>query len=146
MLDPQIDIFWTGPKVCSRHYPEAHLAEVAALIRRPPFLWDNYPVNDSAAMAPFLHLGPFRDRPASLQRAIAGHAVNPMNQAWLSRIPLLSLADSYRGGPHYDPDSSFTAACLELCDTVLGHMLIHDSKLFQKTGLVPLHRGYDSLI
>ena len=135
MLDPQIDIFWTGPKVCSRRYPEAHLAEVAALLRRQPFLWDNYPVNDSATMAPFLHLGPFRDRPASLQRAIAGHAINPMNQAWLSRIPLLSLADSYREGPHYDPDGSFTAACLELCDTVLGQMLIHDSKLFQKTGL-----------
>lgn len=135
LLDPRIDIFWTGPKVCSRRYPEAHLAEVAALLRRRPFLWDNYPVNDSAATAPFLHLGPFRDRPAGLQQLISGHAVNPMNQAWLSRIPLQSLADSYGQGPGYDSFASFTAACRAHCDAALGRMLIDDFKLFQKTGL-----------
>lgn len=135
MLDPGVDIFWTGPEICSRRYPEAHLAEVAALLRRRPFLWDNYPVNDSAAMAPFLHLGPFRDRPASLQSMIAGHAVNPMNQAWLSRIPLRSLAESYTEGPLYNPDAAFAAACMELCEAPLGGMLIKDLELFQKIGL-----------
>ena len=38
-------------------------------------------------------------------------------------------------GPAYDPDASFVAACLELCDAPLGRMLIEDIELFQKTGL-----------
>lgn len=137
-LDPAIDIFWTGPKVCSRAYPAAHLDDVAAVLRRKPFLWDNYPVNDGAAMAPFLHIGPFRDRPATLQQRLAGHAVNPMNQAWLSRIPLRSLADSYRQGDAYDPDVSFDEACHALCGADLGALLAADIALFQKTGLEKL--------
>lgn len=135
LLGSDIDIFWTGPKVCSRRYPPAHLDDIAALLRRRPFLWDNYPVNDSAAMAPFLHVGPFRDRPATLRQHIAGHAVNPMNQAWLSRIPLRSLADSYRQGPDYDPDGSFAEACRDECGADLGAMLAADITLLQKTGL-----------
>lgn len=135
LLDPDIDIFWTGPKVCSRRYPPEHLDEVAALLRRKPFLWDNYPVNDGAAMAPFLHLGPFRDRPPALQQRLAGHAVNPMNQAWLSRIPLCSLADSYRLGAAYDPEAAFAAACRHQCGDELGAMLAADLALFQQTGL-----------
>jgi len=134
-LDPGIDIFWTGPQVCSRRYPEAHLVEVADRLRRKPFLWDNYPVNDSAAMAPFLHLGPFRDRPAALQDLIAGHAVNPMNQAWLSRIPIRTLADSYRSGGAYDPDAAFAAACRAAGDAGLAGRLMADLPLFQETGL-----------
>ena len=135
LLDPRVEIFWTGPEVCSRRYPEAHLTEVAGLLRRKPFLWDNYPVNDSAAMVPFLHIGPFRDRPAALLNQIAGHAVNPMNQAWLSRIPIMSLADSYHEGVEYDPDAAFAAACRALADDELGRMLIDDAVLLQKTGL-----------
>jgi hyaluronoglucosaminidase len=138
LLDPRIDIFWTGPHICSRRYPTPHLARVAELLRRHPFLWDNYPVNDSAAMAPFLHLGPFRDRPRSLRSKIAGHAVNPMNQPWLSRIPLCSLADSYAAGPAYDPDRSFVAACNTLCGAELGRMVIDDADLFQETGLAEM--------
>ena len=134
-LDPEIALFWTGPQICSRRYPGDHLVEVASLLRRKPFLWDNYPVNDSAAMAPFLHLGPFRDRPAGLQDLIAGHAANPMNQAWLSRIPLRTLADSYREGPAYDPDAAFAAACRRVGDAALADLLIADRTAFQETGL-----------
>lgn len=135
LLDPQIDIFWTGPRVCSRAYPQAHLDEVAELLRRRPFLWDNYPVNDSAGMAPFLHLGPFRDRPAAQQDALAGLAANPMNQAWLSRIPLHSLAASFSEGAAYDPEAALATACNALCAPALAELLIDDFELFQRRGL-----------
>lgn len=135
LLDPAIDIFWTGPAVCSRDYPANHLVQVAELLRRKPFLWDNYPVNDSASMAPFLHLGPFRDRPAAMLDLIGGHAVNPMNQPWLSRIPIRTLSDSYAQGDGYDPDASFEAACVDLCGDALGRHLVSDLALFQRIGL-----------
>ena len=49
LLDPAIEIMWTGEEVCSREFSPGHLARVADQIGRKPFLWDNYPVNDGAA-------------------------------------------------------------------------------------------------
>src|SRR5690606_23053961 len=51
LLDPAIHIFWTGEEVCSREYSAGHLDRVAAQLRRKPFLWDNYPVNDGQRMS-----------------------------------------------------------------------------------------------
>ena len=93
-LDPAIDIFWTGPEVCSRELSPGHLDRVAAQLGRPPLLWDNYPVNDGPRMSPFLHLRGFTGRPAAIAARTAGHAVNPALQPVLSRIPALTLAES----------------------------------------------------
>src|SRR5690606_16375993 len=58
-LDPEVDIFWTGPRVCSETYPLEHLPTVHQLLTRRPFLWDNYPVNDSASLSALLRLRAF---------------------------------------------------------------------------------------
>lgn len=130
-----VEIFWTGPAVCSRAYPSDHLHHVAAALRRKPFLWDNYPVNDSARLAPHIQLGPFLDRPVRLRDETAGHAINPMNQAWLSRIPLLCLQESYRQGGDFTPDHAFRQACVTACGGEVGSLIADDYHLFQKTGL-----------
>ncbi len=91
-LDSDIDVFWTGEKVCSEEYSPEHLAQVSQLLRRKPFIWDNYPVNDGARMSPFLHLSQTNGREHCHDEWVAGCAVNPMNEAFLSQIPLASLA------------------------------------------------------
>ena len=58
-LDPIIDVFWTGPEVCSGTYPKAHLQDIEARLGRKPLLWDNYPVNDGKKISRFLHLRSF---------------------------------------------------------------------------------------
>ena len=55
-LDPKIDVFWTGAEVCSREFSAANLSKVATALKRPPVLWDNYPVNDGPIMSRYLHL------------------------------------------------------------------------------------------
>ncbi len=45
-LDDDVDIFWTGERVCSDDYSEDNLDFIANQFRRLPVLWDNYPVND----------------------------------------------------------------------------------------------------
>ncbi len=109
-IGPDVDLFWTGPKVCSDEYPEPHLKDVADQLGRKPFIWDNYPVNDSERMSRYLHLRPFENRPSRLAEWAGGHAVNPMNQPWLSQIPLITLASSYHAGPQYDPGAALVAA------------------------------------
>lgn len=131
-LDPALDIFWTGPLVCSVEYPRAHLEDVAGRLRRRPFLWDNYPVNDGAKKSNHLHLRPFRSHRGD--DLIAGHAINPMNQAHLSRIPILSFAASFEA--NYSPEVALVEAfSREACPPRLADRLRQDIPLFQDEGL-----------
>ena len=102
LLDPAIRIFWTGAEVCAGEYSPGHLARVAGQLGRKPMLWDNYPVNDGARMSQHLHLRAFTGRPAAIAPLIAGHGINPASQPLLSRIPALTLAESYAEGDAYD--------------------------------------------
>jgi hypothetical protein len=115
-LDAKIEIFWTGEEVCSREFSPGHLARVANRIRRKPFLWDNYPVNDGARMSQYLHLRAFSGRPSSIAPYIGAHAINPALQPVLSRIPALTLAESYAKGEAYE----YGAAFLRAATSVLG--------------------------
>ncbi len=116
LLDPAIEIFWTGEEVCSRDYSLPHLAQVCEQLNRKPFLWDNYPVNDGPRMSPYLHIRGFTGRPAGMGDYLSAHAINPALQPVLTRIPALTLAESYRLGAGY----SYGAALEHACDAVLG--------------------------
>lgn len=133
-LDSQIDIFWTGPRVISDSYPRAHLQEVADKLQRKPLLWDNYPVNDAKRLTSFLHLKPFTNRGPELRELCSGHLANPMNQAWLSQLPLYSLPALY-ADRDYDPARAFAAACRALCPPALAEALLEDAEQFQSIGL-----------
>jgi hyaluronoglucosaminidase len=134
-LDSQIDIFWTGEKVCSPDYTREHLLLVDELIGRKPFLWDNYPVNDGAVKSNLLQLRAFTQSHAQLEGHVAGHAVNPMNQPWLSQIPLASLPLAYQQAQNYSPESAFTLISNDLCGSTLAQQLARDLAALQDRGL-----------
>ena len=115
-LDPAIAMMWTGEEVCSREISPGHIDRVAAEMRRAPFLWDNYPVNDGPRMSRRLHLRAFTGRPAALAGRIAAHGVNLASQPVLSRIPALTLPQSYALGERY----SYAAAFRQAAEAVLG--------------------------
>jgi hyaluronoglucosaminidase len=134
-LDSSIDIFWTGEEVCARAFSPGHLVRVASQLGRKPFLWDNYPVNDGPVMSQFLHLRGFTGRPASMAAYIAGHAVNVASQPVLSRIPALTLADSYRLGDDYEYGRAFVRAAEKVLGAELGGAVHRDLMLFQDLGI-----------
>ena len=134
-IDPAADIFWTGPEVCSAEYPEAHLKEVTECLGRKPFIWDNYPVNDSEKRSQTLLLRGYENRPHQMAAYTVGHAVNPMNQAWLSQIPLKTLRDVYKLKGSYNSGQALGSALEGLCGTELGGALSEDVGLFQDKGL-----------
>lgn len=127
-LDPSIGIYWTGEKVCSPDYPAPHLARVAETLRRAPTLWDNYPVNDGPRMYRHLHLRPFAGREAC--GVVARHEINPMTQAHLGLIPLLTLLDA--GGSDAE---RVRAAASALFGDDLGQMIAEDLPLLHDRGL-----------
>ena len=128
-----IDIFWTGEKVCSNGYSIAHIEEVNSILKRKVLLWDNYPVNDGRLTSKFLHLKPFTNRPRALKQHLRGHIVNPMNQAYLSRLPLATLADNYYSSAN-DSQLLFRQA-IESCCAELKTLLLRDTERFQTQGL-----------
>ena len=135
LLDPAIELFWTGPEVAAREFTPGHLARVAGQLGRKPFLWDNYPVNDGSRMSQHLHLRGVTGRPAAIAPHIAGHGVNPASQPLLSRIPLLTLAESYRAGESYDYLAAFGRAAREILGEQLAQRVAKDLLTLQDRGL-----------
>jgi hypothetical protein len=133
-LDPDIEMFWTGQEVCSRAFSPGHLERVSHLLRRRPLLWDNYPVNDGPVMSQSLHLRAFTGRPAAIAGHIAGHAVNPANQPVLSRIPALTLAESYARGEAYEYGAALRRAAEVVLGERLGLQVWRQLGLLQDTG------------
>ena len=137
-LDSKIDIFWTGEEVCSRAFSPGHLERVSAILRRKPVLWDNYPVNDGKRMSQFLHLRAFVGRPGSIAAHVAAHAVNPALQPVLTRIPALTLAESYGTGDAYEYSRAWKHAASAVLGPSLAELVQRDISLFQDSGLEQL--------
>ena len=77
LLDPAIELFWTGPEVAAREFTPGHLVRVAGQLGRKPFLWDNYPVNDGSRMSQHLHLRGVTGRPRSHRTSPAMASIRP---------------------------------------------------------------------
>lgn len=135
LLDPRVDIFWTGSHVLAPGFTHEDIDAIAERIGRKPTLWDNYPVNDGRKSSRFLHLLPVQGRPAQLAQWCAGHFANPMNQPLLSRLPLASLARSYARGGNYDPAHCWAQQLAAIEDRELANLLARDAPRFQQEGL-----------
>jgi hyaluronoglucosaminidase len=130
LVDPGIDVFWTGEKIISNGYSAQHLADVASDLGRKPFIWDNHISNDAKSRVNHLYLDPGSWSLAADHAA--GLAINPMNQPHLSRIALAGYRQSLAGG---GLEQALPDICRELCGPALAERLIADRALLQNQGL-----------
>jgi hyaluronoglucosaminidase len=107
-LHPKIDIFYTGPEICSPTITTVDINAFAQVVRRPPLVWDNYPVND-LSMSPELHLGPVQGRDPGMRSVARGIYVNPMLQAEATKIPLATYA-AFMAAELYQPELEWEKA------------------------------------
>ena len=133
-LPTGIEIFWTGEEVISREYSIGHLRRIADVLRRRPFLWDNYPANDGPRLSRYLHLRAVTGRRAEIGEYIAGHGVNPAQQPVLSCIPAITLAESYRLGSDYEYGRAFRTAATAVLGEELAALLPEDVLTLQDVG------------
>jgi hypothetical protein len=134
-LPAEVDIFWTGNQVISPQYTAHDIKDIRQIIQRKPVLWDNYPVNDGKKTSAFLHLRPYQNRPWQLSELTSGHLVNPMNQAMLSQLVLMSLKALYLSRDQYNPDKVLLEVLGSLADEKLAACIKDDVSLFQDVGL-----------
>jgi hyaluronoglucosaminidase len=135
LIDPAIQVYWTGEEVCSAEYSVGHLRNVAERLGRKVCLWDNYPVNDGPRMSNHLHLRGFTGRPAEIGEWVSGHAINPASQPTLSCIPALTLVQSYALGSDYCYGAALQTSAEAVVGTELAAMLLADLATFQNVGL-----------
>ncbi|MEE2788545.1 MAG: beta-N-acetylglucosaminidase domain-containing protein [Myxococcota bacterium] len=145
LLDASIDVFWTGPKVLSSHYPDEHLDDLTDTLGRKPLIWDNYPVNDGPRMSKHLHLQAPERWPSMLPR-VSGVAINPMNQPYLSRVPIVAALTRWRGEGVADTRIETERAIESLCSAALARQLIADWSDFQQIGFEELGDRRDELM
>lgn len=129
-LEPDIGVFYTGPRICSTTITASDAADFAQAIQRPPLIWDNYPVND-LAMQPELHIGPIRGRDRSLQGHVSGVYANLMLQAEASKIPLHTFATYFCDPAEYEPERAWEAAIREVAgdDSAAAFYLFAENSL-----------------
>lgn len=105
LTNPEVSLMWTGNGVTDANMRVSDADLFASGIRRKPYVWDNYPVNDYARDR--LLLGPVRNRVPELAEHLSGLVSNPMNQAEASKIVLGTYADYLWNPKSYNPDKSW---------------------------------------
>jgi len=131
-LPPEVDVFWTGNKVCSDTIQASDLEEINTKLRRQVVLWDNYPVNDGAERSNFLYMEPLPGRSPDIKSSIRGHLCNPMNQGLLSLPAFAGLASLHHRGAG---QNSWLAQALGV---QTWQLLQRDGARFQSEGLLGL--------
>lgn len=115
-LHAAIDLFWTGPEICSRELTTRDAALFAEATLHRPLYWDNYPVND-LAMRNEMHIGPYENRDRDLWRFSRGIIANGMEYPESSKIPFITIA-CYAWNPEsYDPERCHREAIRRLVGT-----------------------------
>jgi hyaluronoglucosaminidase len=112
-LSQSVHVMWTGKYVCTPSVTAEDADSFGVGIRRRPFLWDNYPVNDYAQQLK-IFLGPVRRRSPDLLEHLSGFVSNPMNQAEASKFALVTYREYFKDPVRYDPDKAWERAVKEL--------------------------------
>ena len=92
LLDPNIQMFWTGSKVVSETITAKECDALAEVIKRKPVIWDNIHANDYDHQR--LFMGPYigRDRSRPPSSYLAGAMTNPNCEYSLNLPALVTLA------------------------------------------------------
>ena len=131
-VSTDVSIAWTGPKVISPVIDEAHLREVTTLLKRKPFIWENFFANDGPRNCKFLKLRPLSGRDALAFNHTEACGFNLMNQPELSKILFLSSKLVLSGEA---PELAFENALTTLCSESFKSFILRNCETFLNKGL-----------
>lgn len=104
-ISGDVQILWTGNKVIPAEITAEELRITKDILKRKPFIWENYFANDGPKQCKFLKLKPFEGRDRQVFEAASGWAFNLMNQPGLSEILFESAVQVLTKGE--PPEKSF---------------------------------------
>lgn len=89
-LDPSVQIMWTGDRVVADITAEG-LSYINARIKRPAYIWWNFPVSDY--VRDHLLMGRVYGLDTQVEKQMSGFVSNPMERAEASKIAIYGVAD-----------------------------------------------------
>ena len=107
-LDPAIQIMWTGDKVVTDITKEG-IEWVNKRIRRPAYIWWNFPVSDYCQ--DHLLMGPAYGLDQEAAGTMMGFVSNPMEYAEASKVAIFGVGMYTWNIRKYDPNQAWQAAC-----------------------------------
>ncbi|MFN0192586.1 MAG: beta-N-acetylglucosaminidase domain-containing protein [Aestuariivirga sp.] len=93
-LAADIEIFWTGLDIVSETITAAHCREVAKVLRRKPFIWDNFHANDYDIRR--VYSGPLGGREQAALAFVSGWMTNPNNELEANFVPVHTTGQFFR--------------------------------------------------
>lgn len=132
-ISAEVEILWTGPKVISPVIEAQGLIEVAKVLRRKPFIWDNLFANDGPKQCKFLRMKSFAGRSHEAFNATSGWALNLMNQPGLSEILFSSAAQVLTRDE--SAHAAFENSLLEFGGTEFAELVLKYEKTLNEVGL-----------
>ena len=111
-LDPSIHVMWTGDYICC-DITDGTLDWVNSRIKRPTFIWWNYPVTDYVRH--IIMQGPVYGNSQQADKDdMAGFVSNPMEHGEASKIALHGVADYTWNIEDYKPIENWEKALVDL--------------------------------
>lgn len=135
-LRPEIDIMWTGLQVFSERILSRDADYIAGVLRRKPYIWDNYPVYDGQPV--ILELGPLRERDPDLHEHVAGWSSNTNRHVASLKMVLATIADYAWNCEAYDPEESHKCAVMRAECPEASHIF---TELVREYTSNPINRG-----
>ena len=132
-LDSKIEILWTGESVISKEISATHLEKVSQVLKRKPFICDNFYANDGPANCQFLKLVPPDGRSVAALSESCAWGMNPMNQAALSQVVLAAYSHVIR--KKMNPNEAYQQALKEFCSADSRHYFLLNSIRFAEDGI-----------
>lgn len=106
-LNPSIQIMWTGDRVIS-DITQDGIAWINKRIKRPAYIWWNFPVSDY--VRDHLLLGPVYGNDTQIADQMSGFVTNPMEYAEASKIAIYSVAGYAWNPEKYDSEQTWKDA------------------------------------
>lgn len=106
-LHASIQIMWTGDRVISS-ITESGLKWVNEKIKRPAYVWWNFPVSDY--VRDHLLMGPVYGNDLNIGSEMSGFVTNPMENAEASKIAIFSVADYAWNPEKYNSEKAWRMA------------------------------------
>jgi protein O-GlcNAcase/histone acetyltransferase len=146
-LDPEVDVFWTGPEIISREIDVAHLRKLQALLQRKPILWDNLFANDYDGRRFFC--GPYSGRAPTVRQETRGILLNPNCELPLNYVPVRTLAGFLRSQDSWDPRAAYLEAVGAWSESkhfasVGSPLALEDLILFADSYYLPFEEGAEA--
>lgn len=106
-LNPSVQIMWTGDRVIS-DITEDGLKWINEKIKRPAYIWWNFPVSDY--VRDHLLMGAVYGLDTHIGKEMSGFVTNPMEYAEASKPAIFSVADYTWNPERFDSNTSWKAA------------------------------------